>query len=57
MTLSDNAVEVTIITGATALAALALIIDSDMSQTILTVTAAVYTLVAGFYWGRQQVKA
>jgi len=53
---SDNLVEISVLAGATALGALAMITDSDMGQTVLTAVIAVYTLVAGFYWGRQQVK-
>lgn len=55
--IEDNVVEISILAGATALGALAMIIDSDMSQTVLTAVVAVYTLVAGFYWGRQVVKS
>jgi len=52
--ISDNVVEISILAGATALAALAMITDSDMGQTVITAVIAVYTLVAGFYWGKSR---
>lgn len=50
---SDDIIQISILAGATALGIVSLFVESDATQTILTMVVAVYTLVAGFYWGRR----
>jgi hypothetical protein len=50
---SDDIIQISILAGATALGIVSLFVASDATQTILTMVVAVYTLVAGFYWGRR----
>lgn len=51
MALSDNAVEITVLAGATGLGALAMVLDGEYTQTIITAVIAIYTLIGGYYWG------
>lgn len=52
--INDNAVEISILAGATIMGSIAMIVDTDMAQTVITGVIAVYTLVAGFYWGKSR---
>jgi len=52
--INDNAVEISILAGATIMGSIAMITDAEMSQVVLTGVLAVYTLVAGFYWGKKR---
>ena len=52
--INDNAVEISILAGATVLGSIAMISDNINGQVVLTGVLAVYTLVAGFYWGKSR---
>lgn len=52
--INDNAVEISILAGATIMGSIAMLFNTDMAQTVLTGVITVYSLVAGFYWGKSR---